>query len=591
MYTSRTFVVPSPQEFVAEICSLHPRSPLVHRPSVDASFYGPFDHPKNSQEWSAIGYQWTLAESLARATQFFAHLGEDFQAQVRSTLDRAIYRRYGNVNIPERVSWCDLVTPIEKILADAHKDWIPGQSNATLGVARAILWFLLDTVSTPGVEQLARHLESPLVMRALIERDPVFSDSTELSTRAVNLDHLTLAFTRFDYKTIFQLVVARSFISRYVPQGEPGWSSVPFADEHVRVARQLLAAYKLGKDLPNVEPRILNVLVDLGFVRLNPMRLRQADIDKDWLNECLTRIFTASTNVAHGHSRNAIQYNTADDLAAAAAVCSLVVYNRCSTSSRVLDQLQSSCRFRSTNPFTTDIDVHPDQGSSNNVFIIRAAHFSTFSALTTKLREMYSDGLDGAPLYARHASMRGVREDPPRLILEVDPLFSSGLLVWLESYREALDRAHRGTVFYCIVNDPQYDPTTLGPNPKPRDVFASITYSGVSNGATAETIELTRERTVEWLRKNCRREDELPPDVKIHTSIGQWLVERRQNPRAGEPAELFVSSKALEDHKDNWRLALYIFTQGTGYDLAVVDDNPGSLVDRLFGIVPVASSK
>lgn len=605
--------VASEATFLAAISALHPRSPLEHRPRINIRmpngsfsqvggvipFFSPYPSPRNSSEFAATT---TTSQLGTEMESFFCKFSEDARRTIGTVLIRTIHERYGEFP-PATYARCDLVEPLERVVADLHMRWAPDSSNHTLGLARALLWFFFDIYSYPGIQVLLDHQVSPSVVRALIERDPVFSDDPKRSTRQVNLEHICRTLSTFHFGDIFEMLAEESILQSWTTRlNDP---RPPFDHADIRNARALLREYAIGekKLFNSIDAKSRQRLIDLGFIVCakdrDQLELKQAGVDRDWLTELLTRVFVSSTDVARGHASNGRRCSTASDLHDTVTACSLLCYNSCGTGDEVIDSFAQQCRFVHANPFgpwTPSGTMSGESAGRANIFLIRSAHLSTISHLATTLRTMYSDGTEGAPYYARVGSHERSRREPPRLVIELDPMFSSELLVWLESYRVGLKRAKPDTVFHCIVSDQNYDPYLVINDPlaSPRDSFAAIMATGQAHAARAEGYESTRALIAEWIKGHSKTTPEAAAlGITPEESVGGWLAVRRANIDLFDSSclrhdRVGIYSSALEAHEDRWKLALYIFTRSTAGEIWVVTDNCDELLNRLLGVLPVA---
>lgn len=609
--------------FFSSICEMHPRCPLAVRPrhfvisrgctptdpgEQGLDFFSPF-YDRDAR--CPIDVQAPLCDIAITLDTFFKSVRtEGVRSGVQAALDEAVRLLFHGAHVPDRISVRELVAPFERLVANQHVRWESDSSNIALGCARAVLWFFLDIFSHPSIHVLAPHGVAHSVLRGLIERDPVFSDSPDVSLRQVVYEEVCPPFAARDYAGIFQLLAEQSVLQEW---SAPHADGAPFTAEDVALARNLLEEYAVGDRalFDRTSPAQVERLQRLGFLvptaghdgpaacaSAQTLELRQARTDRAWLAEFLTSVFSSSVNVAQGHSVNSQCYSRAEDLLAAAVLCSLLCYNACGTGDGVMERFAQQCRFVHADPLAPWCPPpsyqQPEASYGKaNIFLIRNAHLSTFAHLTGALRAMYTDGTDGAPYYARVDSHGRVRKEPPRLVIEIDPVFSSELLVWLESYRVGLAAQCPGTVFHCVAHDRDYDPYDHFGDAasSPRESFGAIMALGASSGGKKDVVELARGLSMAWVTKHTKRSTELLEEGRAApltelSSVGEWMVmRRRMRSKREELGTLFIDSAVLARHRDAWRFALYIFTRATEGKLFIRDEDPLTLAERLCGVM------
>lgn len=461
-----------------------------------------------------------------------------------------------------------------------------------LAITRVLLFFVFDAfvgITAVNVEELL-HAINPGAIRAVIERDPVFSDSNMRSVRSSYIEQLCQLIKSHDQVSIFAHVVEGSLMDTYT-----GEFRTLFTPELIELARTLLGRYQFGTPLAlNDEPRqdLVQQLVSLEFVSASG-RLAQHTVDRLWLNECLTKIFSESALGSGPRRGNRLTYVSTSTLLEAISLSSMIVYNGGGQAEAMMSELSGTCRYVSLDPFSDSITCnnanHPD---AQNIFLISNAQYSTIHHITEKLRTMYSDYSHGAPLYCRN-HVNGGDYSPPRLVIEFDPYFSSDSVAWFEAFVKSLEQQRPTLVFYCMV----------APHAPASDGEGLVPPSGADNLKLRESrFQLGRlfaggeaklkEGFIQWLQSHCATFDTTPPDAVIHESVGGWLVERRIRAANGKnsasssdfEAEVFLSESALLAHRDHWIQALYIAASNSALSFAVVTEDPGTLIQRLVEV-------
>jgi hypothetical protein len=437
------------------------------------------------------------------------------------------------------------------------------------------------------VEDLLQAI-NPGAIRAVIERDPVFSDSNMRSVRSSYIDQLYQTIKTHDQVAIFAHVVEGSLMDTYT-----GEFRTIFTPELIELARTLLGRYQFGAPLAlhdELRQDLVQQLVSLEFVSANG-RLAQHTLDRLWLNECLTRIFSESALGSGPRRGNRLTYGSTSTLLEAISVSSMVVYNAGGQADTMISELGATCRYVSSDPFNDSITCN-NNPEAQNIFVIRNAHYSTIHHITEKLRTMYSDYSYGAPLYCRN-NANGGDYTPPRLVIEFDPYFSSEAVAWFESFVKSLEQQRPGLVFYCMV----------APHVPSSDSNGSSLPTGPDNVKLHESrFQLGRlfasgeaklkEGFIQWLRSHCVTFETTPPDALIQESVGGWLVERRiraanaKNVESspGFEAEVFLSESALLAHREHWIQALYIAANNSAISFGVVTEDPSALIQRLVEV-------
>lgn len=558
------------------------------------TFYSPFATLRRSSPDAEISIK---IKTLVATTNRFLHRFP-LREHVESIVQEACGASKTEAS-PTEVSISGVVNWLERHFSRLQAEALgapssPGISSG-LAVTRLLLFFAFDAfvgVRGVNVEDLLDAI-NPAAIRAVIERDPVLSDSSTHSVRSSYIWQLAQMIKCHDHVGAFAHVVEGSLMDTYT-----GEFREVFTPELIELARTLIGRYQFGAPLAldsELRQDLVEKLKGLAFVCPDG-RLAQHSIDRLWLNECLTRLFSESAALGSGPRRgNRLTYSSTATLLDAVSVSSLIIYNPGGQAYGMLDEIASKCRYVSADPFGTSISCDETAADSQNIFLIRNAQYSTISHITEKLRTMYSDYNHGAPLYCRRGrAATGWDYTPPRLLIEFDPYFSSDSVAWFDSFVKSLEKQRPSVVFYCMVA--RHKPATQQPEGGLEPLAVGSAERLKMHESRFQLGRLftlgdsdLREGFIGWLRSHCVTLEATPPDAAIHEGIGDWLVERRVRSANGEgavgfEAEVFLSEAALLAHREHWIQALYIAANNSALSFGVVTEDPDKLIQRLLDV-------